>query len=328
MSHRPPPQPLRPELALLLAGLVHASLLAALHARAPRLPADPVVAARETLADVELSLIELQPATARKAADDAREVAGVKAGWALEPALRPAVSAAALATLAEAPAAAEPREPAAEPASAPADEPAPGRRIDLGLNDGVRRSALLEGWLEPIPAPAPTSPGGLVEGLAALDAERGLARSSAATHAAYAAARLRAPPLGIGVFDIQTNERGVVLSVTLVSAGSDLESWQRVGQELHGLLRDRPLRVAPGAKGLLARLRIERGELAVAAAERGRTKRGAALGQAPLHAREQGHESTRASLEPGQLSPTLGITVAGGPSGEQIRVVLVSERAL
>jgi hypothetical protein len=206
---------------------------------------------------------------------------------------------------------------------------APSKPIDLGLNGGVRRTALSEGWLEPVEREKPPSDGGLAAGLAALDAERGQSRSSAAHHAAYEAARRFAPPQGMGIFDISTDERGVVLSVSLTSAPADEARWQRVADELRTLLKDRRLRVPPGAKGLAARLRIETGDLAKNIAERFRKPRGAALGQGYSHPREQRPESTRASLDPGQLTPTLGVTIAGGGGNEaNIRIVLLSERAL
>jgi hypothetical protein len=201
------------------------------------------------------------------------------------------------------------------------------RAIDVGLSGGVRQAALLGGWLE---QPAPRRPvldGGLLQGLAARDAERGLSRSSAAQHAAFQAARRFAPAIGIGVFDITADEHGVVLSVTLASALSNEADWQRVGEELQQLLRDRRLRIPPGARGLAARLRVETGELAQDIAQRSRLPRGAALGQAPSHPRELRAESTRNSLEPGQLSPALGMGIAGG-GGASVRVVLVEERAL
>ena len=207
---------------------------------------------------------------------------------------------------------------------------APGKHIDLGLNDGVRRAALLEGWLEPVARPKPPSDGGLSAGLAALDAERGQSRSNPANHAAYEAARRFAPPQGMGIFDILTDDHGVVLSVQLASAPADEARWQRVAEELRTLLKDRRMRVPPGAKGLAARFRIETGDLAKNIADRFRASRGAALGQGVSHPSEQRNESTRASLEPGQLSPTLGITVAGGGGGgnDNIRIVLLSERPL
>jgi len=211
-----------------------------------------------------------------------------------------------------------------------AEGTAPGKHIDLGLNDGVRRAALLEGWIEPVAKPKPPSDGGLSAGLAALDAQRGQSRSNPANHAAYEAARRFAPPQGMGIFDILTDDHGVVLSVQLASAPADEARWQRVAEELRTLLKDRRMRVAPGAKGLAARFRIETGDLAKNIADRFRASRGAALGQGVSHPSEQRNESTRASLEPGQLSPTLGITVAGGGGGgnDNIRIVLLSERPL
>src|SRR5690606_35565940 len=150
---------------------------------------------------------------------------------------------------------------AAGTALAPTQAAPKKRPIDLGLNGGIQRAAALGGWLEPEPPRPAPSVGLLVEGLAQRDAERGLARSSAAIHAGYEAAR-RVAPNGIALFDLRTDERGVVLSVTLPSAPSNEAGWERVAQELRELLQQRRLRVPPGAKGLAARLRIERGTLA------------------------------------------------------------------
>ena len=217
--------------------------------------------------------------------------------------------------------------PAARAAPLDGDGAAGQRSIDLGLNGEIGRAAALGGWLEPEPpSPAP-SIGLLVEGLAQLDAERGVSRSGAAIHAAYEAAR-RAAPNGIALFDLRTDEHGVVLSVTLASAASEETRWQRFGQELLELLKDRRLRVPAGAKGLATRLRIERGKLAQTLTERDKVKRGAALGQGELHSREPRDTSTRAHLDGPQLSPTLGVTVAGGGGGALIRVAVLDERAL
>jgi hypothetical protein len=202
------------------------------------------------------------------------------------------------------------------------------RSIDLGLNGGIRRAAMLDGWLEPgAPRPAP-SVGLLVEGLAQLDAERGVSRSGAAIHAGYEAAR-RAAPSGIAFFDLRTDEHGVVLSVTLASAPVEETRWQLVRQELQELLKHRRLRVPVGAKGLATRLRIERGQLAQTLSERDQVKRGAALGQRELHAREPRDTSTRAHLDdPRQLSPTLGVSIVGAGGSAPIRVAVIDERAL
>lgn len=75
-------------------------------------------------------------------------------------------------------------------ASTGAHDGAAGQRsIDLGLNGEFRRAATLDGWLELEPPHPARSVGLLVEGLAELDAERGVSpRSGAALHAAYKAA--------------------------------------------------------------------------------------------------------------------------------------------
>jgi hypothetical protein len=213
--------------------------------------------------------------------------------------------------------------------AAPESDGAAGQRsIDLGLNGGIQRAAVLGGWLEPEPPRPAPSVGLLVEGLAQLDAERGVSRSGAAIHAGYEAAR-RAAPSGIAFFDLRTDEHGVVLSVTLASAPLEETRWQLVRQELQELLKDRRLRVPVGAKGLATRLRIERGQLAQTLSERDKVKRGAALGQRELHSREPRDTSTRAHLDdPRQMSPTLGVSLVGAGGGTLIRVAVVDERAL
>jgi hypothetical protein len=322
---------LHPALALVLAFGLHAGLLVALGStRSQRVGRAP----REVDAAIELSL-ETEIVEPRRAGQGRAEATAAPAGVSSVPSSSTAKSLRARARGARARVALEsagPREGdlVSQGEAEPADEAVAAlgmHPIDLGLNGGVRRAAVLGGWVEPSAPPA-ASDGGLAAGLAALDAQRGQSRSNAANAASYEAARRFAPPNGMGIFDILTDERGVVLSVTLASAPADEARWQRVGQELDALLKERRFRVPPGAKGLAARLRIETGELARDLAERFRTQRGAALGQAPGGAREAHDESTRARLEPGQLSPTLGITVAGGGSDQHIRVVLLSERAL
>jgi hypothetical protein len=327
------PRRLHPALALTLALALHAGLLVASRAASTPAPSSPALF--DVDAELELfirggrapaSVPQPLPTTPADAITPAASVEPLRprshtgahegAPVAAAPAPQPIV-------------AGEAAEASATPESAAdsAGSAAP-RAIDLGLNGGVRRSALLGGWSELAPPPKRPSDGGLRQALAALDAERGLSRSSAAHSAAYRAARQLAPARGIGIFEVLADERGSVLSVTLAGAASDAAKWERVGRELQRLLKDRRLRVPPGAKGLLARLRIETGDLALDVAERFRTRRGAALGEGAAHPREIRAESTRKSLEPGQLSPTLGVTLAGGGSQQSIRVVLLDERAL
>jgi hypothetical protein len=337
MSNQRSPRRLHPALATLIAFGVHAALLVAVRLQAPQ---PPVSVLRTVDAEIELLLETQEEGTA----DGRRELAAAPVtdlshGADATTASRTAVPAKApradariaradVATLGVAPGASDVSSaPGAEPASE-AGAPSAAQPIDLGLNGGVRRTALLEGWSEPSAVEPKPSDGGLRAGLAALDAQRGLSRSSATNPAGYEAARRFAPPNGIGIFDILTDERGLVLSVTLASAPADEARWQRVGEELHALLEDRRFRVPLGAKGLAARVRIETGELAKDIADRFRTLRGPALGQDTSQAREAHNESTRAQLEPGQLSPSLGVKLAGGGSPQHIRVVLLSERPL
>jgi hypothetical protein len=324
-------------LAVLLAGAFHAAVFLSLGRSAPR----RVVSVQPpALVGIELSFAEDAVPSPLEAPPPAAALPLAAAQSALEPfgaerpnGVRTSESALLAASRAGVPAASPEKEPEAGASAAGAvprasDGAARQRSIDLGLNGGIRRAAALGGWLEPEPPRPAPSVGLLVEGLAQLDAERGVSRSGAAIHAGYEAAR-RAAPNGIALFDLRTDERGVVLSVTLASAPSEEARWQRVGQELQQLLRDRRLRVPAGAKGLATRLRIERGKLAQTLTERDKAKRGVALGQQELHSREPRDTSTRAHLDdPRQLSPTLGVSVAGAGEGALIRVAVLDEKAL
>jgi hypothetical protein len=210
-----------------------------------------------------------------------------------------------------------------------AESVAPVRRIDIWRSSAADRAAMLGALdtapLDALPSAQP-SIGLLREGLAESDTLTGVSRSSAAVSAAYESARRDAPATGIAVFELQTDDTGLVQHVRLLSAGSDYESWRRMGEGLEALLGKRHLRVPLGSKGLLTRLRVERGELAVRLSERHRTKRKAALGQAPLHRKEESDESTRASLSPGRLSPSLGVVVSGAGEAHPTRVVILTEQ--
>jgi hypothetical protein len=92
-------------------------------------------------------------------------------------------------------------------------------------------------------------------------------------------------------------------------------------------LRARRLRVAPGSRGLVARLRVQRGVHAEDVGEQWRTERGAALGQKPLSPKQALDESTQASERPGALQPALGGSL-GATSETPTTITLVSERVL
>jgi hypothetical protein len=228
-----------------------------------------------------------------------------------------------------------PAEPLAAPVEASTVSPAPGstgdtvrRPIDLGLEGGLTRMTLLEHRFDrPEREPAP-SIGLLSEGLAEMDAAHGVSRSGLALHAGYEAARAFAPAQGIALFDVQADAMGSVVSISLVSSGPDEERWRRVGERMRALLSGKRLRVAPGARGLLARLRIEHGEHAQSKEDRERiVERRPALGQGPLPPRAIANESTHRSLENGQLTPVF-VLYSSESVAKPLRVALVSERAL
>lgn len=177
---------------------------------------------------------------------------------------------------------------------------------------------------DPLNEPKPTSPGLLVEGLLARDAEKGLSRSSPAISASRYAANL-APAEGTAVIEVRVDALGNVASVTVASGG---EVWAKVAAEVLARLKSKKLQVPAGSRGMVARLRIDRGELALEPSERGRASRGTALGQ-DHHARDYGwNESTQAPGHGDRMSPTLGLSSDMLRSVIKTRVRLLSEQAL
>jgi hypothetical protein len=308
---------LHPGLALLGAAALHGVLLAA--AWRTRTPATPPLAPPAVPTEVEISLDALAPAPSPAAPRVAAAPAlpALRADRAARGSGEPIAPSLETGEIAS---------PAPSASASPAPEVFAERpKIDLGLDGSLTRQLLLNPPRDRENAGKP-SVGLLKEGLDARDAARGLSRSSPAIQAAYRAAG-HAPPDGLAVFDVRADASGNVISVTLVSFGSNEERWRRVAGALQSQLKKRRLRVPPGSGGLLARLRIERGELGKDVADLDRQERGVALGQDYLGPKDQREESTRSSLEPGKITPTAGGSVGGG-GGTKTRVVLVSERVL
>lgn len=214
--------------------------------------------------------------------------------------------------------------------SAEGQSPSPSRpavRLFLG------RDALAE-LVREKPAPKkkpekqpPPSVGLLSEGLAAQAAEQGAAPSSPAVSAGYRAAQL-GPRDGTAVLEIRADASGTVISVRVV--GDDVSgSWTAVAEELLARLAGRVLRIPEGAKGMVTRLRIDRGSLAQDLSERGRTKRGVAIGQ-DRHPKDYGQdESTQASMgSRGQMAPALGISSESLSRTIPTRILLLSQQFL
>lgn len=198
-------------------------------------------------------------------------------------------------------------------------------RVELGLDGSMVGRLVLEERKKR--TARPTTGLDLGRELDARDAAKGVGRSSAALSAAYRASDL-APPLGSATFDVRADATGRVTSVVLVEFGSDAADWRRVGEALKRELQKKRLRVPRGARGLSSVLRIERGEMALDNHDRGRTKRGAAVGQQSMGSKEVKDESTRAAFENGGVAPALGVGPSSVGTSPNTRVVLVRERPL
>lgn len=339
----------RPLVALGVAAALHGGLIVL--AALVEVPAAPAARERAPLVEVELGSWEGLGGQAESAPSDT--VKGIEAAG--EAPAAPSPSALSLPAAPRVPRTTEgalaAREPPAEPSAATppsaapsttgasgdgdgagattpgrASEGSPSRGIALLPGSAADRLALLRA-IDAAPAvdAAPPSVRLLQEGLAQRDAEKGLARSSAAVAAGYRAARRYAPETGTAVFEIHGDPDGLVQRVLLVSPDGD-ERWEHVREALQALLGQRRLRVPEGRAGVVARLRIDRGELALTLDERDRTERRPALGEEPLDPREDWPESTRASIETKRLSPSLGVSSEVKP--HPTRVTLLSERFL
>jgi hypothetical protein len=325
LSHRRPSES-RPIVALSIAVALHGALLAAL----ARFGADRAWTATQPAQPLSVDLI-----VARSLAPEGEVASSVDPGEAALAAPAMAIAAAAAPAAATRPSdAPETVQPAIE-AMPSGSSSAPGqgtasraasRRIDLGLGGSLTRALMFERFREPRREPEP-SVGLLSEGLASIDATRGMSRSAPAVAAARGAALELAPRQGIALFDVAADERGVVTAVTLVSFASDEVRWRRVADAMRRALRGRRLRMAPGSRGLVARLQVQRGAYAKDVGDQWRTERGAAVGQKRLSPKQTLDESTQASERPGALQPTLGGSV-GAKSETPTRVALLSERIL
>lgn len=212
--------------------------------------------------------------------------------------------------------------------SAPAIPAPPAPKVELGLDGAVVNRFLLEGRKPETRRQARARASLMLrEELDALDAAKGVGRSSTALRAAERASS-SAPLLGSATFDVRADASGRVISVALLTFGSDGEKWQRVRASMERELRTRRVRVPPGATGLSTVVRIERGEMALDPNDRGRKKRGAGIGGRSLGPKDSVDESTRASFENGALAPTLGAGSDSLRKSVETRVVLLHERAL
>jgi len=198
----------------------------------------------------------------------------------------------------------------------------PGRKVRLFL--APSELAELTRAQEPLPEAKPPSPGLLVEGLLEQDAEKGLSRSSQAVSASRRAAEL-GPEEGTAVLELRVDAEGHVTNVTVIGGAPQ---WSKVAADVLARLQGKKLKVPAGSKGMLARLRIDRGSLAEEPGSKGRVERGAALGQ-EHHARDYGwNESTQAGGHGDRMAPTLGVSSEMLRHRVKSRIRLLSEQAL
>ncbi|WP_394840998.1 hypothetical protein LZC95_28470 [Pendulispora brunnea] len=139
--------------------------------------------------------------------------------------------------------------------------PSVGRKpIDLGLGTARGPAILAPGGAATAEPPAderPSRTGGLVEALDAEDAARGFGRGGPVKLAVEAAARTTdAPTVGKATFDVAVNGDGS-LHVTLLSANTDYEGWNRITQAIRSHLGRKRVRIPPGAKGLHVVVEVE-----------------------------------------------------------------------
>src|SRR5690606_30665485 len=136
-----------------------------------------------------------------------------------------------------------------------------------------------------------------------------------------------APEVGTAVFEFRTDSEGSVTGVRVL--GERVNAlWFAVADDLRRRLRGERLRLPEGTRGVVTRIRIDRGWLAEDLSARGRMKRGAALGQGS-HAKDfNWEESTQAPLNPGRLSPALGVSSEAFRKSITTRVTLLRQVAL
>jgi hypothetical protein len=211
-----------------------------------------------------------------------------------------------------------------EAAGVPLARPA-GQRKAVRLFLGPKDLAELSRKVEPTEAaPDAQSVGRITEEAEAMDGSKGLSRSSAAVSAGYRSAQL-GPEVGTALLEVRTDARGVVTSVSVLG-DHVTDVWVLVADDLLSRLKERILRVPAGAQGLLTRLRIDRGYLAEDLSERGRVKRGVAMGQ-DHHEKDYGwDESTQASFGGHRPAPSLGVSSEWLRTRVKTRVSIVSQQ--
>lgn len=113
------------------------------------------------------------------------------------------------------------------------------------------------------PADPYHSAGGLAAALDAHDRALGLGRGGPVAIEARRAAVTAGPETGRITLVVETDASGRVRSITPAGARPNAAAWRRVIAQLSAALREKRLRVPPGARGLRVTVRVEAREQSV-----------------------------------------------------------------
>ena len=180
------------------------------------------------------------------------------------------------------------------------------RQVRLFLGQG-ELSELTERPLESQRGTRPDPSAVLDASLRVPDAERAASPVSPAVSAGYHAAQY-GPKSGTVLLEVRADAEGRVISVQVLGSGQN-GTWAKVADELQKRLRGSRLRMREGAKGLVARLRIERGKFTRPPGTMKKLKAVPAIGQ---ESRSFAQDEARAELE--ERNRREGVTPALGAS--------------
>lgn len=123
------------------------------------------------------------------------------------------------------------------------------------------------------------------------------------------------------MLEVRADADGRVLSVQVLGAGAS-GGWSQVAAELLRRLQGTQLRLRPGAQGMTAHLRIERGAFTRQPRAIRKTPQGVAIGQeSPSFAYDQSVQTLR---EGGSLPPLLGASSAWLRSSVPTKIQVLS----
>jgi hypothetical protein len=166
----------------------------------------------------------------------------------------------------------------------------------------------------------------LREDLQARDVAMGLGASGPLITAAHDAATPDiAPDVGAATLEIESDATGRITSARVVDATANAADWNEVAQRIVRLMASKPLRVAPGARGVRARLRIV-AERSLPAGEKRQARSGATRDS---DCDTSGGERRCTAGLPAGVSGTWGdLSNIGAKRSRAVRVQLLGESSI